>query len=81
MPAAAPLHSQAGDLCAGGGGGGGGVGVGVALLHLGPGLANAIANLHNARRARSRVLAIVGDMVRVEERHKSQMWRSHLSSH
>ena len=31
------------------------------LTHLGPGLANAIANLHNARRARSPVLNIVGD--------------------
>ncbi len=32
-----------------------------ALLHLGPGLANGLANLHNARRARTPVLAIVGD--------------------
>lgn len=32
------------------------------LLHLGPGLANALANLHNARRADSPVLNIVGDM-------------------
>jgi acetolactate synthase-1/2/3 large subunit len=31
------------------------------LLHLGPGLGNGIANLHNARRARSPVLNIVGD--------------------
>ena len=31
------------------------------LLHLGPGLANAGANLHNARRARSPILNIVGD--------------------
>ena len=31
------------------------------LLHLGPGLANALANLHNARRANSPVLVIVGD--------------------
>jgi acetolactate synthase I/II/III large subunit len=31
-----------------------------ALLHLGPGLANGLANLHNARRAHSPVLAIVG---------------------
>ncbi|HEX3480828.1 MAG TPA: acetolactate synthase large subunit [Kofleriaceae bacterium] len=31
------------------------------LLHLGPGLANGMANLHNARRARSPVVAIVGD--------------------
>ncbi len=32
-----------------------------ALLHLGPGLANGIANLHNARRAHTPLLAIVGD--------------------
>jgi acetolactate synthase I/II/III large subunit len=30
------------------------------LLHLGPGLANGLANLHNARRAHSPVLVIVG---------------------
>lgn len=33
----------------------------LSLLHLGPGLANAVANLHNARRARSPVLALIGD--------------------
>ena len=32
------------------------------LLHLGPGLANGLANLHNARRARSRVWVLVGEM-------------------
>jgi len=31
------------------------------LLHLGPGLANGLANLHNARRASTPLLAIVGD--------------------
>src|SRR4051812_14635299 len=31
------------------------------LLHCGPGLANGLANLHNARRANSPVLNIVGD--------------------
>lgn len=31
------------------------------LLHLGPGLANGLANLHNARRARTPILNIVGD--------------------
>ncbi|HSR98637.1 MAG TPA: acetolactate synthase large subunit [Kofleriaceae bacterium] len=31
------------------------------LLHLGPGMANGLANLHNARRARSPLVAIVGD--------------------
>jgi acetolactate synthase-1/2/3 large subunit len=34
------------------------------LLHLGPGLANAAANLHNARRARSPVVNIVGEHAR-----------------
>ena len=31
------------------------------LLHLGPGLANGLANLHNARRAHTPVLNVVGD--------------------
>jgi acetolactate synthase-1/2/3 large subunit len=31
------------------------------LMHLGPGLANGLANLHNARRACSPVVNIVGD--------------------
>ncbi len=31
------------------------------LLHLGPGLGNGIANLHNARRGRTPVLNVVGD--------------------
>lgn len=31
------------------------------LLHLGPGLGNGIANLHNARRANSPVVLVVGD--------------------
>ncbi|WP_175719225.1 acetolactate synthase large subunit [Burkholderia anthina] len=34
------------------------------LLHLGPGHANGIANLHNARRARTPILNIVGDHAR-----------------
>jgi acetolactate synthase-1/2/3 large subunit len=32
-----------------------------ALLHLGPGLANGLANLHNARRAATPLLTVVGD--------------------
>jgi acetolactate synthase-1/2/3 large subunit len=32
-----------------------------ALLHLGPGLGNGLANLHNARRAATPLLAVVGD--------------------
>src|SRR6202167_5114840 len=31
------------------------------LTHLGPGFANGIANLHNARRARSPVVNVIGD--------------------
>src|SRR5208283_2242819 len=31
------------------------------LLHLGPGFANGIANLHNARRARSAIVNVIGD--------------------
>lgn len=31
------------------------------LLHLGPGLSNGLANLHNARRARTPIVNIVGD--------------------
>lgn len=31
------------------------------LLHLGPGLGNGLANLHNARRARSPIVNVVGD--------------------
>src|ERR1700760_36178 len=31
------------------------------LLHTGPGLANGLANLHNARRARTPMVNIVGD--------------------
>lgn len=34
------------------------------LLHLGPGLANGLANLHNARRAKVPVVNIVGDHAR-----------------
>lgn len=33
----------------------------ITLLHLGPGLANGLANLHNARRARTPLVNIVGD--------------------
>src|ERR1700693_6024420 len=31
------------------------------LLHLGPGLANGLANLHNARRAKTPIVNLVGD--------------------
>jgi acetolactate synthase-1/2/3 large subunit len=33
----------------------------MALLHLGPGLANGISNLHNAKRAHSRLVTVVGE--------------------
>ena len=33
----------------------------VTLLHLGPGLGNGLANLHNARKAQSGVLTVMGD--------------------
>jgi acetolactate synthase-1/2/3 large subunit len=38
------------------------------LLHLGPGLGNGLANLHNARRARTPVVAVVGDHARAHRR-------------
>ena len=38
------------------------------LLHLGPGLGNGIANLHNARRARTPIVNIVGDHATYHQR-------------
>jgi acetolactate synthase-1/2/3 large subunit len=38
------------------------------LLHLGPGLGNGLANLHNARRANSPVLVVVGDHATYHQR-------------
>src|SRR5215204_6553763 len=38
------------------------------LLHLGPGLGNGLANLHNARRARTPMVNIVGDHARSHKR-------------
>jgi acetolactate synthase-1/2/3 large subunit len=38
------------------------------LLHLGPGLANGLANLHNARRARTPLVNVVGDHTVEHER-------------
>jgi acetolactate synthase I/II/III large subunit len=43
------------------------------LLHLGPGLANGLANLHNARRARSPVLTIVGGHATGHVRHDAPL--------
>ena len=39
------------------------------LLHLGPGLGNGIANLHNARRARTPLVNIVGDHATYHKRY------------
>src|SRR5881397_1632207 len=36
----------------------------LSLLHLGPGFANGIANLHNARRARTPIINLIGDHAR-----------------
>jgi acetolactate synthase I/II/III large subunit len=38
------------------------------LLHLGPGMANGLANLHNARRAHSPVVNVVGDHAAYHQR-------------
>jgi len=38
------------------------------LLHLGPGLANRRANLHNARGARSGIVNVVGDIPKLSLR-------------
>jgi acetolactate synthase I/II/III large subunit len=44
-----------------------------ALLHLGPGLANGLANLHNARRAGTPLLAIVGDHATYHKRYDAPL--------
>src|SRR5688572_9982443 len=43
------------------------------LLHLGPGLGNGIANLHNARRASTPVVNIVGDHATFHERYDAPL--------
>jgi acetolactate synthase I/II/III large subunit len=43
------------------------------LLHLGPGLGNGIANLHNARKARSGIVNIVGDHAVAHARFESPL--------
>ncbi len=43
------------------------------LLHLGPGLGNALANLHNARRAQVPLVNIVGDHATYHRRHDAQL--------
>jgi acetolactate synthase I/II/III large subunit len=43
------------------------------LLHLGPGLANGLANLHNAKRARSPVVNIIGDHATYHLKHDAPL--------
>jgi acetolactate synthase-1/2/3 large subunit len=43
------------------------------LLHLGPGLGNGLANLHNARRAHSPVVNIVGDHATYHKPYDAQL--------
>src|SRR5690348_2619412 len=44
-----------------------------ALLHLGPGLGNGLANLHNARKAQSPVVNIVGNHARSHQRFEAPL--------
>ncbi len=44
-----------------------------ALLHLGPGLANGLANLHNARRAGTPLLTVVGDHASYHKRYDAPL--------
>ncbi|MCW5749857.1 MAG: acetolactate synthase large subunit [Alphaproteobacteria bacterium] len=46
---------------------------GSTLLHLGPGLANGLANLHNARRAMSPVVNIVGEHATYHRKHDAPL--------
>ena len=43
------------------------------LLHLGPGLGNGLANLHNARRARTPIVNIVGDHATYHLQYDAQL--------
>src|SRR5664280_3878052 len=43
------------------------------LLHLGPGLANGLANLHNARRAATPIVNVVGDHAIDHVRHDAPL--------
>ena len=43
------------------------------LLHLGPGLGNGLANLHNAGKARSGIVNVVGDHALDHARHESPL--------
>src|SRR5689334_12952005 len=43
------------------------------LLHLGPGLANGLANLHNARRANTPVVNVIGDHATYHKQHDAPL--------
>ncbi|HWC20348.1 MAG TPA: thiamine pyrophosphate-binding protein, partial [Terriglobales bacterium] len=43
------------------------------LLHLGPGLANGLANLHNARRAQVPIINLVGEHAKSHLRHDTPL--------
>jgi acetolactate synthase I/II/III large subunit len=43
------------------------------LLHLGPGLANGLANVHNAKRARSPMINVVGDHATYHLKHDAPL--------
>src|ERR1700755_990683 len=43
------------------------------LLHLGPGLGNGLANLHNARRAKTPIVNIVGDHATYHARYDAPL--------
>jgi acetolactate synthase I/II/III large subunit len=43
------------------------------LLHLGPGLGNGLANLHNARKAHTPIVNIVGDHATYHKRYDAQL--------
>ncbi|MGE5292388.1 MAG: acetolactate synthase large subunit [Micromonosporaceae bacterium] len=45
----------------------------VTLLHLGPGLGNGLANLHNARRARTPLVTVVGDHATYHKRYDAPL--------
>ena len=43
------------------------------LLHLGPGLANGLANLHNARRAATPIVNVIGDHATYHKRYDAPL--------
>jgi acetolactate synthase-1/2/3 large subunit len=43
------------------------------LLHTGPGLANGLANFHNARKARTPIVSIVGDQARSHQQYDAPL--------